>query len=227
MWCVPEIDREYVERMEDVLDLYEKPLDKKEPVVCLDEKPIQLLGEARPSRPMKRGQPKRRDSEYVRKGTANVFCAVEPKTGKHMPRATRRRRGRDFAKMLQTIASRYPRARKIHLVMDNLSTHKQKSLIDALGEKDGARLWSKFEAHYTPKHASWLNQAEIAISMYSRACLGKDRIESFAALGKRTRAWERIAAREQPKIDWKFTKRKAREKFKYTRSGGEIKLSRY
>ena len=140
MWCVPVLDDEYLRRMENLLDLYEKPLDPDEPVICLDEKPIQLLGESRSPLAMKPGKTLRRDAEYVRQGTANVFCAVEPKAGLHMPKATLGRTGVDFAKMLREVADRYSDARIIHLVVDNLSTHKEKSLIDAFGPERGAGL---------------------------------------------------------------------------------------
>jgi transposase len=214
MWCVGQIDDEYVERMADLLNLYEKPRDPDEPVVCLDEKPIQLLSEVREPVPVRPGKPKRRDNEYVRNGTANVFCAIEPKAGKHITRVTNRRAARDFAGMVKEIATKYPEATTIHLVMDNLSTHKEKSLIDSLGPKLGTALWQRFTPHYTPKHGSWLNQAEIEISMYSRTCLGKERIPSQSALIKRTKAWKRDMNRRQVSICWKFTMKKAREKFK-------------
>lgn len=200
--------------MADLLNLYEKPLDTEEPVVCLDEKPVQLLGEVRCPKPVEAGKPKRRDNEYVRNGTANVFCAIEPKAGKHITRATNRRAACDFAGMVKEIADEYPEAKTIHLVMDNLSTHKEKSLIETFGPERGAALWKRFTPHYTPKHGSWLNQAEIEISMYSRTCLGKERVPNKPALIKRTKAWKRGMNRRQVGICWKFTMEKAKEKFK-------------
>ena len=162
-----------------------------EPVVCLDEKPIQLLKNVSPtSRRARCGKPRTKDYEYKRMGTANAFCAVEPKRGRHFVKITPHRKSDQFAEMLRDIGRSYPKARKIHLIMDNLSTHTRKALVTHLGPKRGAKLWDRFEVHYTPKHGSWLNQAEIEISMFSRECLGKDRIASRVTLAKRVAAWQ-------------------------------------
>lgn len=226
MWCIPELTKEYVEKMEDVLDLYEKPLNKREPVVCLDEKPVQLLEDARPSLPAnKPGSIFKRDSEYVRCGTANVFCAVEPKAGRHITKVTKNRKGPQFAKMAAGIEKAYPQAKTIHLVMDNLNTHCEKSLTDFYGEKQGARIWNRFTIHYTPKHGSWLDQAEIEIGVFSRQCLGRDRIGDIRSLRKRAASWNRWVNRKRLKIDWKFTIQDARRKFKY--KSPESIMSRY
>ncbi|KAF0139843.1 MAG: transposase, partial [Ignavibacteria bacterium] len=164
MWCIPKLDKEYIDRMEDVLDLYEKPYNPKEPVVCLDEKSIQLLKSAREDVAAKKdGQITKRDSEYIRCGTANAFCGIEPKAGKHFTIVTRRRKRPDFAKVLNKISKRYPKAKTINLVMDNLNTHNEKSLVTYYGKKEGHEIWRRFTIHYTPKHGSWLNQAEIEI----------------------------------------------------------------
>ena len=216
MWCVPKLDAEYLERMEDVLEVYERPLSAAEPVVCLDEKPIVLhknvTSTSRLTRP---GRPRLKDYEYVRKGTANAFCAIEPQRGRHMIKITKNRKAEAFAKVMRDIGRAYPAARKIHLVLDNLSTHTRKSLVGHLGPKRGANLWNRFEIHYTPKHGSWLNQAETEISMFSRECLGKDRIATRATLARRAAAWERRVNDERRKIIWRFTRDKARIKFKY------------
>lgn len=220
MWCVPELTPEYAQKMEDVLDVYERPLNPAQPVVCVDERPVQLLDDARDPIPADRpGTIHKRDSEYVRKGTANVFCAVQPKAGRHFTRATKSRSGAEFAKMVARIARAYPEATTIHLVMDNLNTHGKKSLTDFFGENQGMELWGRFTPHYTPKHGSWLNQAEIEIGIFSRQCLGKDRVGSIQALRKRASAWNRRANRQRLKIDWKFTVQKARRKFKYDSPG--------
>ena len=217
MWCVAAIDDEYVANMEDVLATYERPLSHKEPVVCLDEKPIQLLKNINStSRRARRGKPRRKDYEYERKGTANAFCVVEPKRGKHMIKITKNRKSDQFAEVMRDIGRAYPSATKIHVVMDNLSTHTRKSLVTHLGPKRGANLWNRFVVHYTPKHGSWLNQAEIEISMFSRGCLGKDRIATTATLAKRAAAWERQMNEERRKINWQFTRTKAQAKFKYS-----------
>lgn len=216
MWCVAEVDDEYVERMEDILDLYERDPNPKEPVVCLDEKPIQLLKNSRSfSRGNRRKKIRKRDYEYIRKGNVNAFCVVESKLGHHFVKITENRKAPEFAEVLREIGRRYPRARTIHLVMDNLNTHRLKSLTSKLGPKRGEKLWNRFTIHYTPKHASWLNQAETEISLFSRECLGKDRIATFSTLKKRARAWELDANERKRKIQWTFTTEKAREKFKY------------
>ena len=217
MWCVAEIDDEYKARMEDVLEVYERPIDPAEPVVCLDEKPIQLLKNINStSRIVRRRKPRRKDYEYQRKGTANAFCAIEPKRGRHLVKITKNRKADQFAEVMRDIGRAYPKAKKIHVVMDNLSTHCEKSLLKNLGPKRGANLWRRFEVHYTPKHGSWLNQAETEISMFSRGCLGKDRIATRATLAKRAAAWTRRMNQERRKINWRFTRLKARAKFRYS-----------
>ena len=214
MWCVPELTPEYVKKMEDVLELYEKPADEKEPMVCLDEKSVQLLKDARESIPAdKPGTILKRDSEYVRCGTANVFCAVDPKAGKHFTKVTKNRKAPEFARMLKDLERAYPEAETIHLVMDNLNTHREKPLTDFYGMKEGRKLWERFTPHYTPKHGSWLNQAEIEIGLFSRQCMGRDRIGDRESLSLRAKAWNRRVNRQRIKINWRFTVQKAREKF--------------
>jgi transposase len=215
MWCVPTLDKEYVGRMEDLLDLYEKPLDPREPVVCLDERPVQLLDFERFRVPCGPGRIAKQDYEYVRCGTANLFCTVEPKAGRHSIKATPNRKGPAFAERLLHIAKKYRRAKTIHLVVDNLNTHAEKSLVESFGATKGRRLWKRFTVHYTPKHGSWLNQAEIEISLVSRQCLGGRRISTLEQLSCETTAWEREANRQRIKIRWTFTTRKARRKLGY------------
>ena len=215
MWCIAELSPEFIERMEDVLDLYAKPYNPKETVVCLDEKPVQLVKDARESISGKPGKIKKRDYEYIRAGTANVFCAVEPKGGRHFTYVTKNRKGKEFAKILRRIASHYSHADKVHLVMDNLNTHSQKSLTDFYGEEKGNEIWERFDIHFTPKHASWLDQAEIEIGIYSRQCLGKSRIGHIDELRKKTNSWNKEVNKKKLKINWQFTTTKAREKFKY------------
>lgn len=216
MWCVPKLDDEYIARMENILDVYEKRRDPRRPLVCLDEKPTQLLDDGRPCLPATVGNGvKKKDYEYKRNGTANVFCAVEPLAGSYLTKVTERRKKPDFAEFLKDVSDAYPDAKKIDLVMDNLNTHNESSLIERYGQKEGAKIWRRFEVHYTPKHASWLNQAEIAIGIYSRQCLGKDRIGTIVELRSRTKAWNKRANKEKIVINWTFTKKKARKKFKY------------
>jgi transposase len=222
MWCVGILDEEYIRRMEDVLAVYEKSLSEREPVVCVDEKPVVLHREVRPAMAMKPGRVARRDGEYERCGTANVFCGVEPKAGRHFPKVTATRSSPEFADYLLEVAERYPAAETIHLVLDNLSSHTRKAVVERFGEEAGSWLWDRFTVHYTPKHGSWLNQAEIAISLYSRQCLGQRRIGDPACLQQETRAWSRRVNRDRVKIEWKFTRQKARQKFGY-----KITRSRY
>ena len=204
--------------MEDVLALYEKPLSEKEPVVCMDEKPVVLHAEVRPPRPMQPGRIARRDCEYERRGTANAFCGVEPKAGRHFTKITPNRSAPQFADYLVEIVAVYPEADTIHLVMDNLSSHGRKSLVDRHGERIGSLLWDRFTVHYTPKHGSWLNQVEIEMSLFSRQCLGQCRIPSLAELHHEAYAWNRKMNHGQITINWKFTRKKARQKFRYTRN---------
>ena len=218
MWCVPKVDEEYLTRMEDVLDTLAKPVDEHEPVVALDERPVQLLDSARPDTPMAPGQIARRDYEYVRHGTANIFCIVAPKIGGHLTHATRDRKAPRFADAVKKIADAYPKARTIHLVMDNLNTHCEKSLTGTFGELEGRRLWRRFTVHHTPKHASWLNPAEIEVSLWSRECLGRDRVATFTELSRRTRAWNLRANSGRRRINWQFTTADARRVFGYKQS---------
>jgi transposase len=214
MWCIPKLTDEFVERMEDLLSLYEKSYDETEPVVCLDERPTPLRGDLRPPKTKADGS-KQLDSEYVRHGVANVFGVVEPKAGRHFTRATKNRKKPAFARMIRDIERDYPNAKTIHLVMDNLSSHTSTPLIEAFGEREGRRIWSRFTVHYTPKHGSWLNQAECELSIYVTQCLGKRRIHNLDELRRQTAAWNRRANRQKLTIDWKFTVRDARRKFNY------------
>lgn len=210
--------------MEDVLNLYEKPLDPKEPVVCLDERPVQLLAEVRDPIPADRpGTILKRDNEYKRQGTANIFCVVEPKAGRHLNTVTKNRSGLSTARKLAQILDAYPRTRTIHLVMDNLNTHGPKGLIELYGEKKGRTMWKRFTPHYTPLHGSWLNQAEMEVSLVSRQCLGKDRIGDIASLRQRVQAGNRWLNRKRTTIGWQFTVQKARQKFHYTSHIKKIK----
>jgi transposase len=215
MWVVPEINGEFVERMEDLLRLYARPYDANQPVIGLDERPVVLRGSVRPGSALRRGRVARSDYEYVRKGTANVFCVVEPKTGRRLTRATRRRTNRDFGRALLRISKAYPKAKRIHLVADNLSSHSENACVETFGERMGRRLWRRFKVHFTPKHGSWLNVAEMEASLVSRQCLGKRRIPDFPTLCREVGAWRRVATREGMPIRWKFRVKDARRLFRY------------
>jgi hypothetical protein len=215
MWCVAELDQAYLAKMEDVLETYEKPYDPEEPVVCLDEKPITLHADVRPPSPAVPGREARRDNEYERRGTANVFCAVEPKAGRHFTFPTPDRSAFEFAQVAFELAMVYPEARTIHLVLDNLNIHRCKSLTDLYGKELGTEIWNRFTVHYTPTHGSWLNQAEIEIGMFARQCLGSRRISDLQMLRRESRAWNRRMNRDGIKINWKFDRKAARRKFGY------------
>jgi len=215
MWCVAELNPEYIAKMEDVLARYEKPCNPREPVVCLDEKPVSLHADVRPARPARPGHLAKRDNEYLRCGTANVFAVVEPKAGHHFTCATPDRSAAQFARVVQRVVRAYPRARTIHLVMDNLNIHCEKSLTDHLTRRVGRRLWRRLTVHFTPKHGSWLNQAEIELSLFSRGCVGRRRIPSLQQLRRETSAWNTRANRAHTRIRWQFTRKDARTKFGY------------
>jgi len=215
MWCVADLDDEYIAKMEDVLEVYERPYDPQQPVLCVDEKPITLHADVRPASPAVPGREARRDNEYERCGTANVFCAVEPKAGRHFTFSTPDRSAFEFAQVVVTLALQYPEAQTIHLVMDNLNIHRRKALSDVFGTEMATEVWDRFTVHYTPKHGSWLNQAEIEIGIFSRQCLGSRRISSLKTLSKEACAWNRRMNRDRVKINWKFDRKTARRKFGY------------
>lgn len=204
--------------MEDVLAVYERPYKCAEPVICLDEKPVSLHAEVRAPIAAVPGRIAKRDSEYKRCGTANVFCAVEPKAGRHFTFPTPDRSASQLAPVLERIVCTYPFARTIHLVMDNLNIHCQKTLTNHFGEEWGTYLWKRLTVHYTPKHGSWLNQAEIEIGLFARQCLGRRRISSLAELKGEAAAWNRKVNRERLVINWRFTRKAARERFSYDKN---------
>ena len=212
MWCITEINQEFRDRMYHILNLYEKPYDQKNPVIGLDEKPKQLLEDSRLSIPMKPGQPKKYDYEYIRQGKANVFMAVEFKAGKRTTRVTSRRTMRDFAKFVKHLVDReYPEAEKLHLVVDNLNTHKEASFYEKYEPEEAKRIIDKIEFHYTPKHASWLNVAEVEIGVMDAECTRR-RIPEKEILRKEVIAWTKRRNEQRKKIHWKFTKGKADKK---------------
>ena len=212
MWCISEINLEYRERMYDILNLYDEPHNPQRPVIGLDEKPKQLLEDSRKSIPMKPGYPKKYDYEYVRRGNANIFMAVEFKAGKRTTRITTRRTKRDFAKFVKHLVDRvYPDVDCIQLVLDNLNTHKESAFYEMYGSEEAERILSKIEFHYTPKHASWLNVAEIEIGVMDTECTRR-RIRDKGILRQEVMAWERKRNKQKKKIEWRFTRQKADEK---------------
>lgn len=196
--------------MEDVLDVYHRPFDPKRPQVCLDESSKQLLEHTRVPIAATPGTPTRVDDEYKRCGTANIFAAIEPLTGKNIIDVTERRTAVDMAHFLRRIADKhYPRATVIVLVMDNLNIHELSCLYEAFEPSEARRLVERFEVHHTPKHGSWLNVAEILLSTLSRQCLDQ-RIATMADLRSTIAAWR--AARVGGAVKWRFTTAQARIK---------------
>jgi transposase len=213
MWCIPCVDAEFVERMEDVLELYAEDPDPARPVVCFDEKPYQLVGEARVPIRAKPGQPERFDYEYRRNGTANIFMFVDAHLPWRHAKVTAQRTNLDFAECMRDLVDvHYPNAARIRVVMDNLSTHRAKNLYEAFPAPEARRLLRKLEFHYTPKHASWLDMAEIEIGVLGKQCLAR-RIPSYAHLELQVEAWTEARNRSGARIDWMFDVRNAREKF--------------
>jgi hypothetical protein len=197
--------------MEGILDLYQKPYDPRRPQVCFDEKSKQLLAPTRPTLPARPGQPQRRD--YKRVGTANIFLRVEPKAGRRPLRVTQRRTKADFARCLQELVDElYPQAEQIEVILDNLNTHTPQALYETLGQAEAERLLQKLELHHTPVHGSWLNLAEIEMSVMADQCLDRW-IADIPALEQELAAWEAERNRQRSGIRWLFTKEKAREKF--------------
>ena len=200
--------------MEDVLEVYHRPYDEKRPQVCLDEASKQLVGETVKPLPPEPGQPERFDYEYVRNGTANLFMLSEPLAGWRHVMVTDRRTAKDFAEVLRWLAEDiYPEAEQIVLVMDNLNTHRLASLYEAFPPEQARRLAERFEVHHTPKHGSWLNVAEIELSVLARQCLGR-RIESVEALLDQLEPWEADRNDRAVGVNWRFTTADARIKLK-------------
>ena len=214
-WVIPpQADAEFVCAMEDVLEVYQRDYDSERPVVCLDETSKQLVGETRVPVPAAPGRPARVDYEYERQGTANLFMVTEPLVGQRQVRVTQRRTATDFAELVRELVDNwYANARKVVLVMDNLNTHRPASLYEAFPPAEARRLIDKLEIHYTPKHGSWLNIAEIELSVLSRQCLAR-RIASPMFLKKEVSAWQRQRNRTCVTVDWQFTTKNARTKLK-------------
>ena len=191
-WCIPEVSAEFVWRMEEVLELYEEPYDPKRPTVCFDEMPYQMVAEKRVPIPAKAGCPQRYDYEYERRGVCNLFMFFEPKASWRHVDLRERRTARDFAhQMRKLVDEHYPDAEKIRVVLDNLNTHTLAALYEAFEPEEARRILRKLEFHYTPKHASWLNQVEIELSVVHKQCLGGRRIPDEQMLGREVGGWER------------------------------------
>jgi hypothetical protein len=211
-WCIPEVDAQFVALMEDLLDLYGVPYDAKRPKVNFDETSKQLIAEVRHPLPTQPGRVKRFDYEYKRNGTRNLFMLCEPQAGWRHIEVTARRTKRDFAHQMKWLVDqRYPEAEVIRVVMDNLNTHKWASLYEAFAPQEARRILRKLEFHYTPKHGSWLNMAEIELSVVMRQCLDR-RIPDEDTLKREIKAYEDGRNESRATIDWQFTCKDARVK---------------
>ena len=211
MWCIGKINTQYKKRMYDLLDLYLEPYDSRFPVVGIDEKPKQLIGDSRKPIPIQPGKPEKYDYEYVRNGNANIFVCVEPKHGKRITKVTKQRTKKDFAKFMKGIVLSYPYAEKLRVVLDNLNTHFESSFYETFEKDEAEKILSKLEFHYTPKHASWLNVAEIEISAMDTECTDR-RMKDISFLRKEVEACTKRRNNERCKIDWRFTKEDADKK---------------
>jgi hypothetical protein len=215
MWCIPSKgSAEFVALMENILDIYCLPYDPNVPVICMDEKPYQLLAERREPIPMKPGSPKKIDNEYERCGTCSIFVMTEPLTGWSYAHARKQRTAVDWAyEIRELLTVHFKDTPKIRLVLDNLNTHIIASLYKAFQPSEARELAKRLELHYTPKHGSWLNMAEIAISILSRQCLCR-RINSLELLNSELNAWETERNNLKSCINWQFTNDKARIKLR-------------
>jgi hypothetical protein len=200
--------------MEDVLSVYHLPYDPDYPVVCMDESNKQLIGEVRTPIPGKSGQPTRIDDEYVRNGVVEIFMEVEPLAGKRHVAVTERRTRKDWAHQIKSMLDeRYPKAVKVRLIMDNLNTHNIASLYETFEPQEAQRLTSRLEIHHTPKHGSWLNMAEIELSVLKGQCLDR-RIADMSTMKTEVLAWEKRRNNSANAINWQFTTAEARIKLK-------------
>ena len=214
-WCIPtQADAEFVYHMEDVLEVYTRPYDPRRPQVCMDEINTQLLADTREPLPMEPGKPKREDYEYERQGVCNVFLACEPLTGQRYTMVAVQRTRQEWAHFIRQLADKhYPDTEKIVLVMDNLNTHTLAALYEVFPVAEARRLCQRFEVHYTPKHASWLNMAEIELSALDRQCLSQ-RLASLEIATRQVAAWTTRRNQQQVTINWRFTAEDASIKLK-------------
>jgi len=212
MWCIGVLTAQYRQRMYELLALYARPFCRHEPVVCVDEKSKQLLRDTRAPLPTQPRAPAKHDYEYARAGTCNLFVAVEPKGGRRMVEVTEHRAKTDFVAFIQRLLEQvYPHARRVHLVLDNLNTHFRVCFEQVLGVGAARQLLRRVVFHYTPKHASWLNMAEIEIGILDRQCLDR-RLPTQALLAAQVAAWEQRRNADRCRIAWTFTRQDADRK---------------
>jgi hypothetical protein len=199
--------------MENILDLYEQPYDPRYPLICFDERPCQLIEDVLVPLPMEPGKPKRQDYQYKRNGVCTVLIAFEPLTGRRFVQIRQRRTKQDYAEFMQALAAQYPQAIKIRVVQDNLNTHSPGSFYQAFTPEVAFALAQRFEMHYTPNKASWLNMVEIELSLLSKQCLDR-RIGDRATLTREVLTWVQDRNDTGATVQWQFTKTDARDKFK-------------
>jgi DDE superfamily endonuclease len=211
MWCIGEINGEYLARLEDVLHLYSQPVEESRPLVCFDEKPVQLLGDVVAPLPLQEGKIARQDYEYERCGTASLLVAVAPQLGKRLVEISPQRTKADYCRFLQRVAEWFPRATEIVLVQDNLNTHNARSFYENLPPAEAFALTRKFGMHDTPKKGSWLNIAELELSALARICLSR-RLGSVAELDREIHALVKERNKLKIKVDWQFSIPHARAK---------------
>lgn len=209
MWRIGRITAEYRDRMYELLGIYARPYNAQEPVVCVDEKSKQLLRQTRSPMALQPGRCRKEDYEYKRAGKRNIFVAVEPKGKRRFTEVTVRRKKADFVSFVQNLVEKiYATAHTVHLVLDNLNTHFRQTFVDVLGETAAAPLLQRVQFHYTPKHASWLNMAEIEIGVMDRQCTGQ-RIATADLLEAEIQHWQQQRNTEGRGIEWKFTRQDA------------------
>lgn len=212
MWCIGELTPQYRERMYRLLKLYKEEHDPNQPLICMDEKSKQLLRDSRKAVSAKPGKVEKCDYEYSRQGTCNIFIAIAPKMAKRVIRVTDRRTKEDFALFVEELLEQhFSKAKCIQLVLDNLNTHFAISLIETFGERKAKQLLRRIKFIYTPKHASWLNMAEMEISIMDRQCTG-GRIENKEKLKADLNAWAKQRNKDKNTIEWTFTRQDADRK---------------
>lgn len=199
--------------MEAILDLYEQPYDPKRPLICVDERPCQLLDDILVPLPMEPGKTKRQDYHYKRNGVCTIFIAFEPLTGRRIVQVRKRRTKKDYAAFMKFVAGHYPQAEQIVVIQDNLNTHNPGAFYAAFTPPEAFALAQRFEMHYTPTKASWLNMVEIELSVLARQCLDR-RIADIETLEREVMAWVEQRNRVRATVHWQFTKDRARDKFK-------------
>jgi hypothetical protein len=214
-WIIPpEKNSEFVANMERVLDVYKRPYDSDNPVVCMDESPKQLIEQARESIPMKSGQEAKVDYEYIRNGVVNIFIANEPLQGNRIVEVTEFKTRKDWALFVRKIADeQYPKAERITLVMDNFKTHTASAFYESFEPEEAKRVWDRFEFIYTPKHGSWLNMAEIELHVLNGQCLNRH-MGTIEEISEEVTAWQNDRNNKNKKINWQFTNKEARIKLK-------------